>query len=856
MSLTYVTLQYGAQELTLADWGRQAGGALLSWKWNWKNQLKDNLSLTFACPFDGNYLFPFGGNVTLRLGRVPAPGFIPSPALNPNPGLPVTGCSQWSGGQVVFTGYRVKPSGRAAPQTETVTYSFAGIWEYFFDNTKYQKVLLTWDGTKQVADYFDEFVLGVSLNTLFGPNDTVPGTLVTNYMSIAQEVKSIMAFAANASALDFAAGALPQATDYAAVAGTYTFGVSSGTNGIPSGAQFQFDQNSMDGPSGDYFLSPSPSANALIPDFYAGYGASIPGSPTRNSAAAQSMILRAPNNAVNNIMCSDALREMLKWIGGLGGVSVWWDYTTSPPTARFATRDQLPAKALALAPGSGVTLNAAVEPRDDLVPAAIHFKYVVSGTLGGFQYQQVLHDISFFSEPDNAVIEGVGTWGALKNLAGATWDSTHQAAFKAAYLRSHTVGGTFNYAGLSSTNLSGKVNSAAFDGGTAAWWANVCPKLANAVANGSLAFNAAGPGANFTVLDAGTSGLANGTTYPIADLPAYGYYLLPGSGGVSPWMNVGNNPANAAAEYISVKFRVQFTYSEQITPPPGATAVPTAAKTDEIDVNLVLTNLAAGNYQSVPEFIAGEPIPYGLAGYLFDLMQIEQWEGSVSIEQADLTNLVPPGFNLNLTGGKAAWASMNAQVQEITLEGDADSARATYGFGPARHLGAADLNELLRVNHGPRWSALFGGNPLNVSSPGGSGSLPDGNASAGAAGGTGQAQTYQLTPSNLAALQATTTSFVLPPGLISYGKGAGPTGSYSGIGGGPGLAAGDGTVTSGAYTADTGIGFRVDLADLIAILEADGQTGIAKFIRLPYCYNGSNNYAIAVLAFGPFPHTW
>jgi hypothetical protein len=735
---------------------------------------------------------------------------------------------------VLFVGYRVRPQAQADPQSQTITYSFAGIWEYFFDNVKYQKLYLTYDGAEMVAAFTDEFTLGLSLQTLTGEADTVPGTTATNYMSIAQEIKAIMAFAANASALDFAAGKLPNATDYAAVAGTYVPGVTTGTPGIPAGAQFGFDQNTLDATTGDYLLTPSPSANALIPDFAPGYGSALPGSATKNSTATLSQILRAPNNSVNNIMCSDALREELKWLGGLGGVTTWWDCTQSPPLARFSTRDQLTAVNLPITPGSGVTLRTAIEPRDDLIPNAVHFKYNVSGSLAGTPYSAVKHDIAFYSATDGAVIEGVGYWGKLTNLAGALWDGPHQTLFQNAALMSHVVGGTFNYQGLSTYQLSGTINSAAVTPGTASWWAQVCPKLANAVTNGTLAFNAAGPGAAFLVVDAGTSGLTNGTVYPIASLPGgLGYYLLPGSGGIAPWMQVGDSSSGAAAQYISVKVRVQFTYSEQITAAAGSTAVPTAAKTDEVDVDLVLTNLEARTYHSAAEVIAGEPIPNGLAQYIFDLQSIEQYEGSISVSQVDVTNLVPPGSALNLTGGAAAWSDMAAQVQEITLEGDAGNARATYSFGPAKHLGLADLNEVLRVNHGPRWANLFGTNVLNTASGSGTTALPAGTSSSGTGGAGSQALAMQMFPSNITDLQQFGGSYVIPPGVTFWGKGKQPSG-FSTLDAGPGLIVGDGSagVQNGQY-------ILISLTQLAAIATASQPV---KFFELNTCEGGDSTY--------------
>ena len=66
-------------------------------------------------------------------------------------------------------------------------------------------------------------------------------------------------------------------------------------------------------------------------------------------------VLRAPLDSVNDITCAEALRRQLKWIGPMGEVVIWIDYTTTSggnpcPTLHVSTRDQLPAITLPMVP--------------------------------------------------------------------------------------------------------------------------------------------------------------------------------------------------------------------------------------------------------------------------------------------------------------------------------------------------------------------------------------------------------------------------------------------------------------------------------------------------------------------------
>jgi hypothetical protein len=74
------------------------------------------------------------------------------------------------------------------------------------------------------------------------------------------------------------------------------------------------------------------------------------------------------------------------------------------------------------------------------------------------------------------------------------------------------------------------------------------------------------------------------------------------------------------------------------------------------------------------------------------------------------------GQVLNVTAGRTEWATMRALVQ--TVDDDVDNGRSVIQVGPATHLGAGDLVELLRANRGRRLvidnSARFSGIDANA----------------------------------------------------------------------------------------------------------------------------------------------
>lgn len=124
---------------------------------------------------------------------------------------------------------------------------------------------------------------------------------------------------------------------------------------------------------------------------------------------------------------------------------------------------------------------------------------------------------------------------------------------------------------------------------------------------------------------------------------------------------------------------------------------------EPISVRIVATNCLSGTFRRLSDYAEGEPKPVGLAKALYDAASELQFEGSYTIHEDECTRSVGMGRVLNLTGGRASWASMRALIQQV--EEDIDGGNTTVIFGPAPHLGPGDLVDLLRANRRRRLAA-------------------------------------------------------------------------------------------------------------------------------------------------------
>jgi len=676
--MTFTTLQpAGGPEKCLADWGMSRCTREVS------NQAADHVAFDLNAAADAADPFPFGTQITLRIGRTPQSGSGVSAA-----GLPLSGITSWTGGRTWFIGWRVDNVRTGQAALEKFDYKFAGPWEFLFERLVFRKIRFSWNGTANTAVYQDRVTLGLSVNALVGPGDTVPGSSATNLMSIAQQIKEIAAYVITQT--------------------TTAYGT----------AQIQFDALTADA-EGNYQLYESPGPACLIPDYITGYAVGGKTSATANLET----VLRAPLDTVTSITCAEAMRKMLRWIGALGSPVVWFDYTTAPPTLKINTRDALNAVSLPypapdesgpLSGPNGAFYAAAsrIKRRDDLIPSCVALDFSISGTWNGEQYCQSIRDVA--GTISGTMYEGVGLTGALVTIQSAfTGSPAYVGGAAGSALANALEQLSFGFEGQTTTvDMEGGNSSVAFctiktmavnladptgGGPSLSFWQAVFPELATET---GVAFATGAPAV--TVVD-DNGNPVNTSTYP---------YLLT-DGQIAPWMLAGNVPGGAGAQATACTITGTFTQTENnvVSLSGTATNVATAhVQNQPKHARVTLVSIPGGTYARQTTS-PGEVVPYGLAGYIYNIERIPQYEGIYTIQETEITDQCPLGNNLNLTGSLAEWQTMSACVQQISY--DLDAGRTTLTFGPAAHLGAKDFVERLRVNRGPRWFNLQNQNPTN-----------------------------------------------------------------------------------------------------------------------------------------------
>jgi hypothetical protein len=121
---------------------------------------------------------------------------------------------------------------------------------------------------------------------------------------------------------------------------------------------------------------------------------------------------------------------------------------------------------------------------------------------------------------------------------------------------------------------------------------------------------------------------------------------------------------------------------------------------------VVGTNAQTQTYSRLTSETEAEPVPAGLAQALYAAVSVLQYDGALELTEQECSGVGAPGLLLNLSGGRAEWAAMAAQIQRV--EEKIDLGRTLITVGPAKHLGHAELTMWLRANRGRRISYRLG----------------------------------------------------------------------------------------------------------------------------------------------------
>jgi hypothetical protein len=189
---------------------------------------------------------------------------------------------------------------------------------------------------------------------------------------------------------------------------------------------------------------------------------------------------------------------------------------------------------------------------------------------------------------------------------------------------------------------------------TVAWWQQMFPWLPN------------------------TAVIADATTSPV--IPE-GYSVLM-AGTLEDWITA-QHDVDAATYRVSCNASFTLnghTYSEK-----------------PLSRAFTLTNATSRRYVGRFAVSYSEPEPAGLATAYYSAASVLQYEGEVTLTEAECTSgRAALGKILRVTGGLAAWASMTAVIQKVRE--DFDAGVTTLTVGPQSHLFPQDLVELLRAS--------------------------------------------------------------------------------------------------------------------------------------------------------------
>jgi hypothetical protein len=389
-----------------------------------------------------------------------------------------------------------------------------------------------------------------------------------------------------------------------------------------------------------------------------------------------------PFDQVTDLPCSEVIRRMLRWSPD---AVVWINYTTTPPAFNVTPRAACAAYNL---PFIGAPERQDITGLPDLIVSSVGINYLQTNTSSdGPSELQVTPDVW----PPSSNPRAIGGLPMTVRLAGAV--STYQRqAVTTAPIPTDNSGSD----GSDGSDDGGAGGGPASDP-TIQWWQRKVPWLANLGTPGD--YDAQDVGNQLVITNVygvyqQGQGDDDGSGTVEVDLSSYPNELLVGT--VSDWMNVQWAKTNWSAlvkysypdstdSYSNQDWQAVNVFGPDDGSGSSAPCLVTAVAT--------ATNAATQTYTQLTAYTAPEPVPDGLAEYLYNCLCNLQYEGSYTAI-ADEISPARLGTVLNLIGGREEWAVMNALVQQI--DQDFESGTTVFRFGTFQHLRLADLMELLK----------------------------------------------------------------------------------------------------------------------------------------------------------------
>ncbi len=364
--------------------------------------------------------------------------------------------------------------------------------------------------------------------------------------------------------------------------------------------------------------------------------------------------VQVPFREVRAITCAQAIREELRI---LPDAVCYFDYKTNPPTFHCVREAYLTPVAIDVSDGALVESHT-VNPREDLVVPAVVIQYLQQTDVDGVTYNTPIIDIA----PATATGQELGALVAAIDLKGAKVSSTKATVY--------------------AEDL-----TAIFTGSQAAqraWLRRRLHWLDDRYVNLSLP---------------SVPSVSDPTTDPVTpiSLAAVLPHIIT-EGSVPEWFPY---------DFQVVRLKFDLIYDQYAgaiaSPDANPVTIPTGALlTDQnyrhpVTLDVIMTNAPLGwqTYSQAESVDPAEPVPVGLAAYMYHALGTLTYEGDVSVIEEEVTGLISQGNSLNFTGGRPEWATMAAPIQSLSV--DIAKGRTTARFGWPQQLGVQDLIEWLRA---------------------------------------------------------------------------------------------------------------------------------------------------------------
>lgn len=337
------------------------------------------------------------------------------------------------------------------------------------------------------------------------------------------------------------------------------------------------------------------------------------------------------------VLCAEALSQVLRWHPD---AVAWFDYSTSPPTFHVTRRASATTQSLAV--GAPPLQSVSIVKRDDRKVDYVRLIYERQDSIDGTSY----------------LITSEDTAGDANKPFGS-------------------LQATISLLGFQATYAYGTMVTRAVDISSAAWWKLHTPWLNDSRIT------------SITITSPATS-----LTAP--EQAIYTTEMV--SGQWAPWMKF-NNGDPVLAKQCTVTARCKVKYVD------GLGSNYELERNEEFSTMITATNVPATDsagvtFRSLQTLSSGDPVPVGLAQSLYDALSVVHYSGDIVLLEDEcgdtLTKPLGLGMAINITGSRSEWETMNAQVQQCSLDLDSGLTRVT--IGPPGYLIAEDLVELLKVN--------------------------------------------------------------------------------------------------------------------------------------------------------------